>query len=360
MRNLLPYLPVLMSVASASAHITLGTAETFAVLGGSTVTNTGATDIKGNLGVSPGTAVVGFPPGTMLVGAIHAGDAVAQQAQADAATAYNALAALPCTFNLTGQDLGGQTLIPGVYCFDSSAQLTGALNLNFNGGSGSFVFQIGSTLTTASNSVVKLANFGKCAGGCSINWQVGSSATLGTSSKFSGNILALASITITTDVYICGRALAQTGAVTMDTDKVYFMGTLNSQPAEISGSGQIPVPQTNSGDVNAGGNGRASFAFLTDPNGMGTYFDYRSDVTGARIYGLIDSVTIVAMDPDGSPKTVNLVGSCDSSLPRCSFSIMAQVGDQTIAGGQLGLTITGFVSEQRSLRAISAGQIEIY
>ena len=208
----------------AFGGITLGTAETFAVLGASTVTNTGATQIRGNLGVSPGTAVVGFPPGIMEVGTIHAGDAVAIQAQADLTTAYNAVAALPCKFNLSGQDLGGLTLTPGVYCFDTSAQLTGTLVLDFQGGAkAAFVFQIGSTLTTASSSSISLAN---CTGRCQIFWQVGSSATLGTSSKFSGNILAKASITITTNVVMCGRALAETGAVTMDTDMVFFMGSL--------------------------------------------------------------------------------------------------------------------------------------
>jgi Ice-binding-like len=228
-------------VAPAFGAITLGTAETFAVLGASTVTNTGATQIRGNLGVSPGTAVVGFPPGVMEVGTIHAGDSVAMQAQADLTTAYNAVAALPCKFNLTGQDLGGLTLTPGVYCFDTSAQLTGALVLDFQGSlKGTFIFQIGSTLTTASNSTVMLAN---CTRQCAVEWQVGSSATLGTSSKFSGNIMAMASITLTTDVKMCGRALARTGAVTMDTDVVFFMGTLTPpRPAEVTGNGQSGYP----------------------------------------------------------------------------------------------------------------------
>jgi hypothetical protein len=217
-------LTAVLLAAPAFAQITLGEAETFAVLGASTVTNTGATQIRGNLGVSPGTAITGFPPGVVEVGTIHAGDAVAAQAQADLNTAYNAFVGLPCKYNLTGQDLGGLTLTPGIYCFDSSAQLTGTLVLDFQGSTTAhFVFQIGSTLTTASSSMVSLSN---CTKHCEIFWQVGSSATLGTSSKFSGNIMARASITITTDVVICGRALAETGAVTMDTDMVFFMGSL--------------------------------------------------------------------------------------------------------------------------------------
>ncbi len=227
----------------------LGSAETFAVLGASTVTNTGITQIRGNLGVSPGTAVVGFPPGLMEVGTIHAGDAVAAQAQADLTTAYNRAVALPCGTNMTGVDLGGLTLSPGVYCFDSSAGLTGALVLDFGGNpNASFIFQIGSTLTTASSSTVTLAN---CTGHCSINWQVGSSATLGTYSKFSGNILAKASITITTGVTICGRALAETGAVTMDTDIVFFMGTLTPPATAMVTVTQIAVPIPNSSEAAA-------------------------------------------------------------------------------------------------------------
>jgi len=225
MKNaVLSLLAIVGSLTPAIAGINLGTAETFAVLGASTVTNTGPTQIRGNLGVSPGTAVIGFPPGIMEIGTIHAADAVAAQAQVDLTTAYNAFQGLPCEFNLTGQDLGGHTLTPGVYCFNTSAQLTGALVLDFQSGTNSrFIFQIGSTLTTASASTVMLAN---CTQHCGIYWQVGSSATLGTSSKFSGNIMAKDSITITTNVVMCGRALAETGAVTMDSDVIFFMGTL--------------------------------------------------------------------------------------------------------------------------------------
>jgi type VI secretion system secreted protein VgrG len=245
------------------------------------VTNTGATQIKGNLGVSPGTAVVGFPPGTVEVGTIYAGDAVAAQAQADLTTAYDAFAGLPCKFNLTGHNLGGLTLTPGVYCFDTSAELTGTLVLDFqNSTKSSFVFQIGSTLTTASSSAVSLAN---CTQHCGIFWQVGSSATLGTSSKFSGNIMAKASITITTDVVMCGRALAETGAVTMDTDIVFFMGSLTPPiEAEVTGNGQVAapaIPGRNPSDPPAIGTGSAKVSVVDYPTGNGIAFGYRNVVT---------------------------------------------------------------------------------
>ena len=188
----------------------LGVAESFAVLGGSAVTNTGPTSIVGDLGVSPGTAVTGFPPGVVVNGAIHANDAVAQQAQSDVTNAYNNLAGQAPDTDLTGQDLGGMTLVPGVYLFTSSAQLTGTLTFDAQGDPDAvFVVQIGSTLTTASASSVVVINGGS---DCNVFWQVGSSATLGTGSDIAGNILALTSITMTTGATLSGRALARNGA----------------------------------------------------------------------------------------------------------------------------------------------------
>jgi large repetitive protein len=206
------------SVASAQIAPSLGAAQSFAVLGGSTVTNTGPSVITGDLGVSPGTAVTGFPPGLVVSGSIHTADAVALAAQNSVTTAYNALASQACTQDLTGQNLGGLTLTPGVYCFSSSAQLTGVLTLNAQGNANAvFIFKIGSTLTTASGSSVALANGGSL---CNIFWQVGSSATLGTTTSFAGNILALTSITLTTGATVTGRTLARNGAVTLDSNTV--------------------------------------------------------------------------------------------------------------------------------------------
>ncbi|HEY8133124.1 MAG TPA: ice-binding family protein [Thermoanaerobaculia bacterium] len=215
--------------SSAFAQITLGTSQSFAVLGGSTVTNTGASAITGNVGVSPGSSVTGFPPGVVTGGAIHAADAVASQAQTDLTTAYNAAAGTPCTVDLTGQNLGGLTLTPGVYCFTSSAALTGALTLNMQGNPNAlFLFKIGSTLTTASGSSVLLTNSGGTTCPPNLFWQVGSSATLGTGSTFLGNILALTSITLTTGSNVNGRALARNGAVTLDTNTVNLCGSSGS------------------------------------------------------------------------------------------------------------------------------------
>ena len=206
--------------AQAATAPSLGTAAGFAVLGASTVTCTGASAITGDVGVSPGSAITGFPPCT-LTGTLHAADAVSLQAQKDAHTAYTNLAGATCTTDLTGKDLGGMTLSPGVYCFSSSAQLTGTLNLS---GGGVYIFQIGSTLTTASGSSVLINNAQPCDASSNVFWQVGSSATLGTTTAFAGNILALISITMTTGASLDGRAIALTGAVTMDTNTISTCG----------------------------------------------------------------------------------------------------------------------------------------
>ena len=201
------------------AGVVLGTAAQFAVLAGSTVTNTGPTTLTGSLGLSPGSAVTGFPPGVVSGGATHAADAVAAQAEIDLGIAYTTAAGLTPTADLTGQDLGGLTLTPGVYHFASSAQLTGTLTLDFQGNpEAQFVFQIGSTLTTASNSRVAEINTGSLAPACDVFFQVGSSATLGTATSFEGHILALTSITLNTNAQILsGSVLARNGAVTLDS-----------------------------------------------------------------------------------------------------------------------------------------------
>jgi len=197
----------------------LGTAQSFAVLGATpNVNNTGPTIVTGDLGVSPAAAVVGFPPGT-VIGTIHAADTIAASAQSANTTAYGVLAGEACNTSFgVPTDLAGMTLVPGVYCFASSAANTGLLQLDAMGNSNAvWVFQIASTLITGSASTVAVINGGQA---CNVFWQVGSSATLGTTTTFVGNILALTSITMQTGASLSGRALAQTGTVTLASNAV--------------------------------------------------------------------------------------------------------------------------------------------
>jgi hypothetical protein len=201
------------AAAFAATQPGLGTALNFAVLAGQTITNTGPSVITGNLGLDPGSSVTGFPPGN-VTGIKDVSDAASLRAKNDLVTGYTDAANAPSTSDLTGKDLGGQNLTPGVYTFSSSAHLTGSLTLSDNG---VFIFQIGSALTTASNSTVLLQNGAQA---CAVYWQVGSSATLGSGTQFQGNLMALTSITMVTGANLTGRALARNGALTLDTNNI--------------------------------------------------------------------------------------------------------------------------------------------
>jgi hypothetical protein len=202
---------------SAQAPVGLGTAGNFAVLAGSTVTNTGPSVISGSVGLDPGSAVTGFPPGIVLAGTTQVANGVALQAKNDLTTAYNDAAGRSSTATVSG-NLAGRTLVSGVYTSASSLGLSGALTLDAQGNPNAvFIFQAGSSLIVGSASQVDLIGGAQA---CNVYWQVGSSATIGTSSAFVGNILALTSITMTTGATLQGSALARNGAVTLDTNTI--------------------------------------------------------------------------------------------------------------------------------------------
>ena len=204
--------------AGRQAPVALGAARTFAVLAGSTVTNTGATSLRGDLGVSPGTAVTGLPPGT-LTGTKHAGDPSSAQAMAALTTAYNDAAGRTQAPVTVAGNLGGKTLRPGLYKSTSSLAISsGDLTLDAQGNPNAvFIFQMASTLTTTSGRAVVLSGGARAS---NVFWQVGSSATLGTTSTFKGTIMANQSIALNTGAKLNGRALARIGAVTLASNAV--------------------------------------------------------------------------------------------------------------------------------------------
>ena len=290
MKRLLIIVCILSSggLARAQSAPPLGSAQNFAVLAATTVTNTGLTVIKGDLGVSPGSAVTGFPPGTVIGGTIHSDDARATSAQADAFTAYNVLAAETCGTNLSGSILGTSAgaviLSPGVYCFGSSAQLTGTLTLS---GKGVYVFQVGTTLTTASASSVILAN-GATVG--DVFWQVGTSATLGVNTIFVGSILANVSDTVTGGSSVAGRIFALTGAVTLDTNAI-------TEPDPAVGRWEI---------VHTSGDSSAQTALY--PGGFSTFLN--ADGTGYTYGTVPNSICVIdAENFNVVPTWVSLGGS---------------------------------------------------
>ncbi|MBN1584999.1 DUF3494 domain-containing protein [Candidatus Uhrbacteria bacterium] len=207
----------LTGIIRAATAVNLDTADDFAVLAGTTITNTGSSVINGDLGLSPGTSVTGFPPGT-INGTMHVTDAAAAEAQDDLTLAYNE-AAGQTPVSTVSAELGGTTKTAGVYdSEDGTFEMTGTLTLDAQGDPNAvFIFKTDSTLLTAGSSNVSLVNGAQA---CNVFWQVGSSATLGENSVFKGNILALTSATLTTGANVEGRVLARNGAVTLDTNTV--------------------------------------------------------------------------------------------------------------------------------------------
>jgi uncharacterized membrane protein len=272
-------------LAAGPTTVLLGTAADFSVLAGSGITNTGPTTIYGDVGTFPTPSQTGFGSVT-IIGTNHVDDAVTQQAKIDLVTAYNdAAGRTPVTTVAT--ELGGTTLVPGVYNSESGTfQITGTVTLDGQGDPNAvFIFQMESTLVTASSSVVLLTNGTHS---CNVFWQVGSSATIGTSSSFVGTILALTSITLTTGATVDGRVLARNGAVTMDTNTIGQtvhlegitltptnatnpVGTSHTINATVAGTGD-PVPNRNVNfTVISGPNAGLTGSAITDSNGHASF-----------------------------------------------------------------------------------------
>jgi hypothetical protein len=224
------------SAMAATATVGLGSAASFSVLAGSTVTNTGPTTMFGDLGLTPGSSVTGAPH---VLGATHVDDAVAIGAKNSLTSAYNDAASRPSNGS-AGTDLSGQTFLPGVRTASSSLLLSaGSVTLDAQGDPNAvFIFQVGSTLITGSNTTVSLINGAQA---CNVFWQIGSSATLGTGTRFVGTVMASATITAKTSATIHGRLLAQTGAVNLDTNTITNSNCASSASG-VGGGAETATP----------------------------------------------------------------------------------------------------------------------
>lgn len=292
-------------VAAQASAVNLATAGPFVVLGGSAVTNTGPSVLNGDLGVTPGTSLTGFGLPAVVNGATHDNDAVAGQAQADLTTAYGVAAGqpIPPGNDLTGTDLGGLSLTAGAYGFSTSAQLTGQLTLDAQGDpNAQFVFVIGSTLTTESASSVILTNG---ASPCNVYWKVGSSATLGSTTAFVGNLMALSDISLDNGVTVSGRMLARNGQVTLINDVLSNGGCAtgsSSTPSE-TGSGGSPTIGTavNKRKQKAGGKGTATLT-----RGRKSSNGVRATVRGKKIAKVVFTDDGASVGGSGPPHQVRI------------------------------------------------------
>ena len=393
----------LAATSAAAQPIALGSAESFAVLGQTAVVNTGASEVTGDVGAGLGGAVTGFPPGTVNeASGIHEGDAVAVQALLDATAASEEVAALTCPAanDLTGQNLGGQSLAPGVYCFDGDAPLTGILTLT---GAGPWTFQVGGLLTIADNAQVTAPDVTSTCKGSQVQWQVaGASATVGTSASVIGNILAQNDVTLGAGTTVDGRAVALEGGVTMEDSDVAacsFGGAFPPHDAfKVTGGGQLSVPEPDTPDFRRTGRGRATFAFVAMPGADGAEargrFVYLNHAHRSRpsafgrmhVFGRVTGIDVVAVNDDGSPRTVRFNGTCRSRAD-CTFSVLVEdngeghrdddegeddadgdglpdtVGhDRWRPRDRLGLVIVsnGEIVEARAVRPIARGNIQFH
>lgn len=346
----------LLGSSPAWAQVSQGTAADFAVLGGSAVTCTNS-DINGSVGVDLGGAIT--RTNCTISGTVNRGDLIAQRAYDDFLAAYAAMALVPCDFNLTGQPLSGQTLTPGVYCFDAAVTETGGV-LTLNGSSSdTWIFKIGTKGTgalTGTNFTVVMSSGEACNN--NVSWWTAEAATL-TDSVFVGSVLAGTSVTVTRGS-LDGQALAK-AAVTLTSTSV--CGGSVSQPpppppctVKVTGGGQIAVPNPNS-------KGRATFGFNAKGSADGAatgHFNFVNHLTGSHVNGAVDHVAVITTNPDGSPKTVQFTGTC-SSTPACSFRVTVQDNGEPGSGiDAFGITVTGARSETVSQRLISRGNIQLH
>ena len=344
---------VLTPAAALAQTPNLGSAESFAILAGMTVTNTGTTSVTGDVGVSPDGSITGTAI-TVAGGSIHEGDAVAAQAQLDASETYDELEAMTCETNLTGQNLGGMNLTPGVYCFDADAQLTGApLELT---GAGPWIFQIAGSLSTTAK--VTIAGSTAACNGSNVFWQVGTTATIGTDTSFVGNILARASVALGAGATLDGRAIALDAASTLTSNANSVAACSFSEvvpihdPVKVTGGGQINLSDGNPPFANYGFNATPA------AEGATGHLNYRNHSSGLHVDGTVTDSDVVTINPDGTPKMVRLSGTCTNG-PTCTFSVTVEDNGEPSIDDRFGIAVVGSgTDETTSDRLVRNGNIQ--
>ena len=309
---------VAATTSPAQTAVNLGTSSPFAVLAATAITNTGATVITGDIGLSPdgATSVTGFPPG-VVNGAEYAADGVALQAQNDLTTAYDSAQSAPSTNNVTGVDLGNLTLTAGVYTASSSMTLNGPLTLTGNASS-VFVFQAGSTLTTGSTGPASVLLTGGVQA-CNVFWQVGSSATLGTlTTDFVGTIMALTSATLDTGASVTGRVLARNGEVTLDDNTISVPScastttTTTTVPATTTTTTTVPTTTTTTTTT------VTVTATVPSPTSISTLVSKRSITLGGAVS---DAASVVVHGTDVLPSGLVRFFECGPGASSCTPSL---------------------------------------
>jgi Ice-binding-like len=294
---------------AVATPVPLGTADSFAVLAGTGITNTGPTTIDGDVGTDPTPSITGQGSITLL-GAYHQADAVSLQAQTDLVTAYDNAAGQARDAD-SGAELGGKTLVPGVYGTDSALGLTGTVTLDGQGNTdGVWVFQAGS-LITASSSSVALINGAQA---CNVYWQVGSSTTLGTSTSFVGTIMSLTTITATTGATIQGRLLARNGALTLDTNTVSRPSCGTAPPTSAPPTSGTPSSGTPSSGTPSSGTPSSG----TPSSETSTTNTSPSETSMTEQSSINVSVTETPASPQVAQVPVGSVDTGDGSTARCN------------------------------------------
>lgn len=378
----------------------MGGAESFAVLAGATVANTGTATIGGDVGVDAGGTVSGITAAMLAEGSsLHIGDAVAVQAHHAAVLAYQDLASRTCApggpNDLTGGTLGvapNDALDPGVYCFGGDAPLSGTLTLN---GTGPWIFQIGGALTVAAGSSILTPGLPvpgptdpPACRGTSVYWQIGDDdpATLLADSSidgaFVGNVLALGNVTVVSGATVDGRLVSlgeldgttlDGGAVTMNGNTVnacsYGHPLPTSTSFKVTGGGSINVPNDpTETDPDATGNGFANYGFNAHPAAAGVpasgNFNYVNHAINGNLHlnGPVTDVDVLALNDDDTPKTVRFSGTCEQLLAGCTFSVMVQDNGEPGRNDQFGVTVAadGEVLEERAMRVVRNGNIQFH